>query len=114
MRTGKIKRVDLWMLFLQRPAPFERALDRNLAQLLEIRATGKGAGRLQSEKVFQIFLVPGILLGCERMHRADLARAERLVGSLLGARAARHRDADVILQFLEEVVERKSARQIDR
>src|SRR6478609_3736074 len=114
MRTGKIERVDLGMLLFQGASPFERAFDRDLAELLEVPATGVDTGRLQTEKVLEICLMPPVLLRCKRMYGADIARTERLVSPLLGAGAAGYADSDVVLQLLEEVVERKSAREVDR
>src|SRR4051812_6299306 len=102
------------MLLFQGASPFERAFDRDLAELLEVPATGVDTGRLETEKVLEIFLMPRVLLRFERMHGADLARTERLVGPLLRAGAARYPDSDVVLQLLEKVVERKSAREVDR
>src|SRR5688572_17480214 len=113
MRAGEVEGVELGMLFLQRAAPCERAVDRDLAELLEVGAAGVDARRLQAEIVLQVLFMPGILVGRKRMHGADLARAERLVGLLLRRRAARHGNADLVRERLEEVVQRKPAREID-
>src|SRR5581483_4254655 len=83
MRAGEIEGVDLGMLALQRPAPCQRRLDRDLAELDEIAAASIDAGRLEAEEFGEIFFMPRILVGQEGMHRAHLARAERPVGLLL-------------------------------
>src|SRR6266545_4608154 len=97
------------MLLLERAAPGERTVDRNLAELLEVRSAGVDAGRLEPEELLEVAFVPRVLVGHERMHGADPARAERLVGVLLRGRAARHRHADIVGELLEELVEREPA-----